>query len=182
MSGSAKARFRIEPLGRQDRRTFACGVEALDRYFHTQVTQDIRRRVAACYVAVEQASDQLAGFYTLAAGQVALSDLPNDTRRRLPRYPAVPVVRLGRLAVHQGFNGAGLGSALVVDAASRSLRADIAAFAMVVDAKDEGAATFYRHLGFRDLNSDNRSLFIALARLAERLGTTGFGTEGLGTT
>ena len=165
----SKRPFRIEPLGKQDRRGFSCGSESLDRYFRTQVSQDIRRRVAACYIGLEQETGRIAGFYTLSASQVAVGDLPEDIRRKLPRYPVVPAVRLGRLAVDQTFKGRGLGSALLVDAAMRALRADIAAFAMVVDAKDGKAAAFYRHHGFLDLSTEGQTLFIALARLAERL-------------
>ena len=41
--------FRLEVLGEDHERVlFTCGEEALDRYFQTQVTQDIRRRVANC--------------------------------------------------------------------------------------------------------------------------------------
>lgn len=162
--------FRIEPLAKQDRSGFTCGSEPLDRYFRSQVSQDIRRRVAACYIALEQESDQIAGFYTLSASQVAVGELPKDLRRKLPRYPAVPAVRLGRLAVDQRFKGRGLGSALLIDAAVRALRSDIAAFAMVVDAKDERAAAFYRYHGFLGLSTDERTMFVPLMRLAQRLG------------
>lgn len=165
-----KPPFRIEHLGKQDRSGFNCGSEPLDRYFRSQVSQDIRRRVAACYIALERESDRIAGFYTLSASQVSLGDLPEAIRRKLPRYPAVPAVRLGRLAVDQTFKGRGLGSALLIDAARRAVHSDIAAFAMLVDAKDEHAAAFYRHHGFLDLGTDGRTLFVALARLAQRLG------------
>ena len=162
--------FRIEPLAKQDRSGFTCGSEPLDRYFRSRVSQDIRRRVAACYIALEQESDRIAGFYTLSASQVAVGELPKDLRRKLPRYPAVPAVTLGRLAVDQRFKGRGLGSALLIDAAVRALRSDIAAFAMVVDAKDERAAAFYRYHGFLDFGTDERTMFVALMQLAQRLG------------
>lgn len=126
--------------------------------------------MAACYIALEQDSGRIAGFYTLSASQVSLGDLPEDIQRKLPRYPAVPAVRLGRLAVDQTFKGRGLGSALLIDAARRALRSDIAAFAMVVDAKDDRAAAFYRHHGFLDLSIDERTMFVALTRLVQRLG------------
>jgi hypothetical protein len=32
---------------------FRCGEDAVDHYFQTQATQDIRRRIADCFVAVE---------------------------------------------------------------------------------------------------------------------------------
>lgn len=86
--------------------------------------QDIRRRIAACFVAVDDAG-QVAGYYTLAAASVALSDLPLDVARKLPRYPSIPAVRMGRLAVDVGFRGAGLGEALLVNALRRAAMAEI---------------------------------------------------------
>jgi hypothetical protein len=117
----SKPLIRIEPLGHQDRSGFDCGVEPLDRYFRTQVSQDIRRRVTACFVAFAEDSGQIAGFYTLSAGQFAVTGLPLDMRQKLPRYPAVPVVRLGRLAVDRSYAGRGIGSGLLVDAINRVL-------------------------------------------------------------
>jgi hypothetical protein len=102
------AAFRIEPLGEMhDRAAFQCGEEALDRYFQTQATQDIRRRVANCFVAVEIVTGQIAAFYTLSAASIPLVDLPPEEARRLPRYPTLPAVRIGRLAVDKRFHGSG---------------------------------------------------------------------------
>ncbi|AUB84988.1 GNAT family N-acetyltransferase [Candidatus Thiodictyon syntrophicum] len=159
----------IEPLGRQDRSGFDCGAKPLDLYFRTQVSQDIRRRLTACYVAIAQDSGRVAGFYTLSAGQVPLPSLPPDLRKKLPRYPAVPVVRLGRLAVDRDFTGRGFGAALLVDAIKRVLSSDIAAFAILVDAKDAPACAFYRHHGFIDLVEPDSTLVMPLAGVARRL-------------
>jgi ribosomal protein S18 acetylase RimI-like enzyme len=82
----------------------------------------------------------------------------------------VSAVRLGRLVVDQTFKTRGLGGALLIDAARRVRHSDIAAVAMVVDAKDDRAAAFYRHHGLLDLSTDERALFVALMRLTQRLG------------
>ena len=148
-----------------DRKTFACGVEPLDRYLREQASQDMKRRATACYVAVELATGRIAGYYTLAAAGVPLSGLPDDIVKRLPRYPSVPVARLGRLAVDQAFRGQKLGGALVWDAVARALRSEVAVAALMVDAKDETAAAFYRHLGFVPLTGDGRQLILPLAGL-----------------
>jgi GNAT superfamily N-acetyltransferase len=100
---------------------FRCGEDALDRYFQTQVTQDIRRHIANCFVAVEAIAGTIAAYYTISAASIPLVDLPPDETRRLPRYPTVPAVRIGRLAVDQRFHGRGLGAALLADAATRAL-------------------------------------------------------------
>lgn len=160
---SSAAPFRVVPLGPEhDRPGFDCGSDPLTRYLHQQASQDMRRRVAACFVAL-QGENRIAGFYTLAAASVLLAELPDATARKLPRYPMVPAVRMGRLAVDQAFKGQGLGGALLADALARCARAEIAAHALVVDAKDEGAAAFYRHHGFQPLPDSPLTLFLPLA-------------------
>jgi len=162
------APFLIEPLGpSHDRTSFSSGVAPLDRYLREQATQDIRRRVAACYVALDAASAKIAGYYTLAAGSVLSSDLPEQLAKRLPRYPSVPVARIGRLAVDQAYRGRKLGSALLWDAGLRALRSEIAAFALVVDAKDDSAAAFYLHHGFVPLADQPMHLVLPLASFAK---------------
>ena len=145
-----------------DRSGFECGVEPLNRYFRTQVSQDIKRRITACFVATDL-KNQIAGYYTLASASVLLADLPDAVIQKLPRYPSVPAVRMGRLAVDQSFKGKGLGAALLADALTRAARAEIAAFAFVVDAKDKRAADFYAHHGFISLPEKPLLMFIPLA-------------------
>jgi ribosomal protein S18 acetylase RimI-like enzyme len=145
-----------------DRSTFASGSAALDRYLREQVTQDIRRRVAACFVALTD-EQRIAGYYTLASASLLLADLPASTAKKLPRYPTVPAVRMGRLAVDQAHKGQGLGGALLADALHRSARSEIAAYALMVDAKDEAAAAFYRYHGLIALPDSPRTLFLPLA-------------------
>ena len=158
-------RFEVVALGKQhDRKAFCSGVEALDGYFREQVSQDMKRRATACYVAIELATGKVAGFYTLAAAGIPLGDLPQDVVKRLPRYPSVPVARLGRLAVDRAFRGQKLGGALVWDALLRAGRSEVAVAALVVDAKDEIAASFYRHLGFVTLTGDGLQLVLPLKK------------------
>lgn len=159
-----RAPFRVEPLGDAHRRTsFDCGEEALDRYFRTQVTQDVRRHVANCFVAVEGASGQIAAWYTLSAASIPITDLPPDESKRLPRYPAIPGVRIGRLAVDRRFQGCGLGSAMLADATAKTIRADIAAYMLIVDAKNDAAVAFYQRHGFRLISGSPRTLFLPIA-------------------
>ena len=156
--------FRLEPLGEEhERSSFRCGEDALDRYFQTQATQDIRRRIANCFVAVDAVSNHIAAYYTISAASIPLVALPPDETRRLPRYPTVPAVRIGRLAVDERFQGRGLGAALLADAAARTLKADAAAFTILVDAKNDRAVAFYQRFGFRSLASQPRTLFLPLA-------------------
>lgn len=162
--------FAIEILASDhERALFKSGVEPLDRYLASQASQDIRRRVSACFVAVETGTKSVAGYYTIAATSIPLLEIAAGTARKLPRYPLVPAVRIGRLAVAEAHRGKGLGSALLVDGMMRAQRAEIMAYAVVVDAKDEKAAAFYRHHGFIAFNSVPMSLYLPLAEVARKL-------------
>jgi ribosomal protein S18 acetylase RimI-like enzyme len=159
------APFRIALLDTShDRASFSSPSEPLNRYLREQVTQDIRRRVAACFVALTD-DQRIAGYYTLASASLLLADLPPHISKKLPRYPTVPAVRMGRLAVDQAFAGQGLGGTLLADALSRTARSEIAAYALMVDAKDESAAAFYLHHGFISLPDSARTLFLPLATI-----------------
>jgi ribosomal protein S18 acetylase RimI-like enzyme len=71
-------------------------------------------------------------------------------------------VRLWCLAVDRAFEKQGPSGALLADALTRSVRSEIAAFALVVDVKDELAARFYLHHGFVALPNNPLSLFLPL--------------------
>jgi len=147
-----------EPLNEtHDRNAFRSGSDVLDRYFKEQVSQDVRRRVAGCFVAVDPAGG-ISGYYTLAASSVTLDALPESMTKRLPRYPVVPVVLIGRLAVAEDQQGRGLGSALIADAILRTDRLKIGAFALIVDATDDRARSFYEANGFVALPGAPRRL------------------------
>jgi hypothetical protein len=130
-----RASFQIEALRTDyDRAAFSCGVEALDRYFQKQVTPDVRRRTTACYVAVDvdASGSKIAGHDMLAAAGIPQAEIPAQLAKRLPRYPSVPVARLGRLAHDQAYRGRKLGAALLWDAIQRALCSEIAVSALVV--------------------------------------------------
>lgn len=161
--------FRLELLGNQDRSTFDCGVSELNAYFHQQVSQDVRRNYAACFIAVSKTYNRVAGYYTLAMSSVPLQNLPEKTSKKLPRYPIVPVARLGRLAVDVKYQGQQLGASLVADAIYRTAQSDVAAYAIVVDAKDAKAARFYAHFGFQKLSGSPRTLFLPMSKSIKTL-------------
>jgi ribosomal protein S18 acetylase RimI-like enzyme len=164
------APFRFETLGGgHDRTAFHCGDEALDGYFQTQVTQDIRRRITNCFVLVETATNKVAAYYTLSAASIPLVDLPPDEARRLPRYPTLPAVRIGRLAVDHRYQRRGLGELMLMNAVHRTLQDAAAAFALLVDAKNDQAAEFYQRYGFRLIAGKPRTMFLPLATAQKAL-------------
>jgi len=152
---------------RHDRNGFVSGVEALDKYLRQQAGQDIRRRVASCFVLLASGNPVPIGYYTLAATSLDLAELPDALAKRLPRYPRVPATLMGRLAVDARHRGRGNGELLLFGAFSRALRNEIASYAFVVDAKDETAARFYSRYRLMPVVSGGRRLFVPMAEIAK---------------
>jgi len=164
--------IRFEPLSRRhDRGTFTSGVKALDDWFRTRATQDQRRHVAQVFVALDEQG--IVGFYSLSMFTLALDSLPEGLARKLPKYDAIPAALIGRLARHERVRGSGIGDLLLADAVKRVLAAarSVAAYAIVVDAKDDRGRGFYASNGFISLPSIPNRLFLltetALAALQE---------------
>ena len=139
------------------------GSASLDGYLREQAWQDIERRIVSCFVAIEIASRDVVGFYTLAATSVPLDAVAPEVTKKLLRYPLVPGALLGRLAVAASSQGKGLGSALLADAFLRVTRVDMGVFALLVDAKDDAAQRFYERYGFTLLAPEQRRLVLPIA-------------------
>ena len=152
-----------------DRRSFHCDVEPLDRYVHGQAGQDQRRNVAVCFVLSDPVRASIAGYYTLSAFSVVGDLLPDALQKKLPKYGQLPCTLLGRLAVDMEYRGSGVGTHLLIDALRRALlhSAEVASWAVVVDAKDETAERFYSRYGFIALREHPRRLFLPMATIAQ---------------
>ncbi len=157
------SRFFSEALARHDRSAFTSGNEKIDHYFRTVVSQDVKRRYAACYVLIERESERIAGFYTLSSSAIPLTEIPSDLTRKLPRYPTVPAVLIGWLGRDAGFQGQNIGSLLLYDAIARTVSSPVGAHAIFADAIDETAKAFYQKHFFIPLANRPQSLFIEVA-------------------
>ena len=170
------APFSVIPFDRSlDRASFNSGQPLLDRYFSEQVTQDAKRRLSKCFVAVSS-SGEVVGYYTLSAMSIALTDIEENLQKKLPRYPLLPAALLGRLAVSKQFQGKGLGGALVIDAAMRLDKAPTAVFALLVDAIDQTAVRFYQRIGFTPFESAPQKLYMPLTTLLAAAKAAGMNT------
>lgn len=160
----------IVPLdGAHDRRSFDCGVDALNRYLLTQATQDKRRNVAACFVLNDPSRNRIAGYYTLSAFSIVGEALPADLQKKLPKYGQIPCTLLGRLAVDREYRSGGIGKHLLIDALRRALihSSQVASWAVIVDALDASAETFYLRHGFIAFPDTARRLFLPMVTIAK---------------
>ncbi|GLU44118.1 N-acetyltransferase [Allomuricauda sp. NBRC 101325] len=159
-----------EPLHSKHKKSyFSCGKEMLDQYLHKQANQDIKRKLAACFVIKEAPTNLNKGYYTLSNNSIPLNLVPNEIQKKLPRYyKAIPTTLLGRLAIDQKFQGQGIGRLLLVDALKRSyeLSKTIGSFAVVVDPLDAAAEKFYTKYGFIIL-PDSKKMFLPMKTIGQ---------------
>src|ERR1700730_7011995 len=158
------AEWRVEPLGAaHERGGCCCGKGPLGDLLRLRWSEYETRRLGPTYVALLPGATTVAGYYTLAAGAVAVANLPPDAAKRLPKHP-VPVILLGRLAVDQKARGQGLGKALLRDALRRSLglSEQLGLFAVEVLAIDADAREFYTKFGFVPLADNDLHLFLPI--------------------
>jgi predicted GNAT family N-acyltransferase len=164
-----KLDFKIEPLNdHHDRAAFSCGDDDLDRYLQKQAGQDVKKRVAAVFVASVDGKT-IAGFYTLSAHMLHLNDVPMEAAKKLPKYPNVPATLLGRLARSKNLPKQGLGEFLLMDALRKALDGSrtIASAAVVVDAKSEAAREFYEDYDFIRLPQQPMRLYYPMHTIAK---------------
>lgn len=126
----------------------------------------MRKSVSVCYV-LPAGDDpgRIVGYYSLSNSSIELEGLPEDFRKRLPKYPAVPATLLGRLAVDERERGKDFGEFLLMDALKRSLRTSyiVGSAAVVVDPKNDSVG-FYEKYGFLHFQSSDR-LFLPMATI-----------------
>jgi GNAT superfamily N-acetyltransferase len=155
----------LDPLA-HDRPGFDCGVPALNQYISQLAEQHRRRGISSVYVLTESTQpERILGYYTLSAAEVDAQRLTEAERKKLPRFP-VPCFRMGRLACRADERGRGLGKLLMGCAVDRCLKAkqQVAAYALLVDAKDDAAKAFYLHFGFRALLDAPLTLYLPLGK------------------
>lgn len=154
--------LRIEKLQRTHAvEEFTCGQPELDRFLIRHALQAQQAGSSQTYVGVNDKT--VIGFYSLVVSEVKHADAPERVAKGMPRFP-IPLLVLARLAVRSEWQGRRIGAGLLLDALGRTLQvADIAGMrALAVHAKDDSAASFYRHFGFVPSPTDSRHLFMLL--------------------
>lgn len=133
----------------------------------------MKRRVAVTYVLAPIDEPSLvAGYFTLSAFAVLASELPEELAVRLPRHDRLPATLIGRLARDVVHRGDRLGELLLLEALTRAFENSehVASFAVVVDALNDHAATFYQRYGFLPFADHAHRLYVPMATVRTLLG------------
>lgn len=148
-----------------DRSSFDCGEDQLNNFLKAKARQNQSLNFNKTFVAIQTGdkAKRVLGFYSLSMGEIELTSLPENLSKKLPKHP-VPVARMGRLAVDNSTKGQGLGKFLLVDAMKRVQSASelVGVYALLVDAKDNNAKSFYKKYGFIELADEPMALFLPL--------------------
>lgn len=159
----------IELLHKKHNRTdFDSGNELLNTYLKRQANQDIRRKLAACFI-LSKNEVEILGYYTLSNNSIPLEYFPENIRKKLPRsYTSIPTTLLGRLAIDKKHQKKGIGKILLIDALKRSYETskELGSFAVVVDPIDKDAERFYEKFDFIKL-PDSKKMILAMRTLQD---------------
>lgn len=158
--------FRLEPLRRdQPRKQLRSGETDVDHWLATRALQNQDKHLSVTRVLLDQ-SRAIAGYYTLATGQVDFGDLPAEITRRLPRR-LLPVAILAWLGVDQPYQGRGLGRLLLAQALRDCYDAGktFAFVAVILDCLNDAAKQFYQQWDFAELPGHPYRLFLSAKRL-----------------
>lgn len=140
-----------EPIKKShDRKNFDCGQPELNGFLANYARQAHESGASKTYVAVDRLDGKTVfGFYTLCPTEMQFDEVPSEAQpRNAGRHP-IAAIRLARIAVAQFYQGEGVGGALLLSAARRCIRAstEIGGSILVIDAKDDRAAAWYRNYG-----------------------------------
>lgn len=154
---------------RHNRSIFACGNDSLDTYIVKSASQDLKKKVATVFVLIDSPSMDIIAYYTLSTYTVDITNLDKTFTKGLPRYPLLPAILLGRLAVDSSRQGQGLGGVILIDALKRVLRAteQVASVAVIVEAIDEKAVNFYKKYGFQQFKEHSFKLYLPVKAIEQ---------------
>lgn len=156
----------IEALQRHhDKKTFDCGQIDLNRFIKQFALQHHKTGTSKTYVAIDQ-SDVVIGFYCLSSASISFDQVDSHLTYKLPRYP-IPCIVIGRFAVNQGSQGQGIGKMLLAHALNqiKAVSQIVGISFVVVHAKDDKAAAFYKALGFIALSSQPLTLILPVSTI-----------------
>lgn len=161
--------YLIEPFekSRHRRDAFDCGDTEINAYLRKQLSQDMRRNATVGYVLVCPPGRDVLGFYTLSGFSIAIGELSAELQSKMPHYPQLPALMLGRMGVSTELGGQGAGAALVFDAMTKAweLSHQAGFVGLRVQAKSPALGEYYFRLGFEYLGSSATELFIPMSTI-----------------
>lgn len=150
---------RLDP-SRHKRKTFDCGNAELSEWLANYARQADESGSARTFILTED-GETIVGFYSLTSHAVDVDAVSAALAKGLPKRFPIPSVLLSRLAIDVQYQNAGLGERLLADPVRRvaAVGEDVGIALLVVDAKHDQAAGYYKRFGFERWPADGLRLF-----------------------
>lgn len=147
------------------RKAFTSGQAQVDDWLHTKALKNQNKHLSTTKVLLD-ATGAIAGYYTLATGQVDFGDLPASVAKKLPRR-MLPVAILAWLGVAAKRHGQGLGGLLLAQPLADCHEAgkSFAFVAVILDCVDDASKRFYQHFDFVELPGHPYRLYLTATQL-----------------
>jgi predicted N-acetyltransferase YhbS len=160
----------IEKLSEQyDFANFQCGRANLDAFLKTKALIYNKNVTSKTYVAVD--GGQVIGYYSLTVAGLFQRYCPDSLTAGIDEE-TIPVVLLGKLAVHQERQSAGIGRGLFKDALKKILAVSeiVGARELLVHAADAEAKEWYSQFDFDVSPADSLHLFLPMDDIRHLVG------------
>jgi ribosomal protein S18 acetylase RimI-like enzyme len=166
--------FSIVPLEKRHKRAaFSCGEERVDEWLKKNARQSEEKRLSVTRV-MQENSDAIVGYYTLAMGQVNFDELPHAVTRKLPST-MLPIVTLAWLGVDGEYQGRGLGDRLFAQALAHchATGGAMPFVAVILDCLGPRAKAFYQRFDFKEIPGHPMKLMLPWSLLDAMMRTDG---------
>jgi len=139
---------------------FDCGDEVLNDWLRRRGLRNQREGSSRTWVVAH--GTRVVAFYASSTAVLARAEATKRASRNQPN--PLPAILLGRLAVDREYQGRGLAAALLKHFLLKALEvAEMTGVRLVlVHAKNEQAAGFYRHYGFETSPIDDLTLILLI--------------------
>ena len=155
--------WQVVPLSKlHNRAAFKSGESDVDDWLRSKARQSQDKKLSSTRVVLDE-TGAIAGFYTLAFGQVRADQLPHEVARKLPNE-LLPIITLAWMGRDQRYAGSGLGEKLLALALNDCLHVSsyVRFVAVVLDCLNEHAKRFYMKFDFMKFPEHPMKLLLPL--------------------
>ncbi len=151
-----------------DRDSFQCRDIHIQDYIRAKANKEHKAGLSDTFVLTDTKDPSaILGYFTLSNHAMSLKLLPKPLSKRLPRYPSVGTVLIGRMGRDARVSSKDLGQYLMKHACLKSLERG-SFYAIELHAKSLALVQYYRRYGFVS-SGDETHMFLPRATIEDAL-------------
>jgi GNAT superfamily N-acetyltransferase len=143
--------------------SFVSGEHHLDYYLSKHALLNQNSNLGQTWILHENGAIEIIGYYTISMSSVPVSSLPQQFTVGFPSFD-IPCLLIGKMAVDKRFQKNGFGKYMLYDILQKAkeLTHTAGCHAIIVDAIDSQAFTFYNKFGFIPFVNRPLGLFLPI--------------------